>query len=74
MLGQGWTPPGVALPIADSLAEEVVAGIIRITGGNLRLFHRLLTQTKRILKINQLPTVTIDAVEAARESLVIGEG
>jgi len=34
----------------------------------------LLTQTERILKINQLAGVTIAVVEAARESLVIGEG
>jgi len=74
LLEQGWTPPGVALPGAEPLAEEVLAAIIRITGGNFRLLHRLLTQTERILKINQLPTATVEVVEAARESLVIGDG
>ncbi|MGO9266089.1 MAG: AAA family ATPase [Candidatus Binataceae bacterium] len=71
LLEQGWTPPGVRLPqlLAD---PEVVAAIIRITGGNFRLLNRLLTQMERILEINALPAVTKAVVEAARESLVIG--
>jgi hypothetical protein len=50
-----------------------VATIIRITGGNFRLLNRLLTQMGRILEINALQEVTKAVVEAARESLVIGE-
>ena len=49
-----------------------MAAILRITGGNFRLLDRLLTQMGRILEINGLQTVTPAAVEAARESLVIG--
>lgn len=52
--------------------EEVMAAILRVTGGNFRLLDRLLTQTGRILEINHLDRVTREAVEAARESLVIG--
>ena len=66
---EGWIPPGVQLP------EQpwAIAAIIRITGGNFRLLSRLLTQMERILEINELHEVTKAVVEAARETLVIGE-
>jgi AAA domain len=69
LLAAAWAPPDVHLPPLD---EESIAAVIRITGGNFRLLHRLLAQTERIARINQLGRVTRPAVEAARESLVIG--
>ena len=47
-------------------AESIVT-IVRITGGNFRLVERLMTQVARILTINNLDTITPDAIEAARE-------
>ena len=49
-----------------------VAAIVRITGGNFRLVHRLFVQIERILRINDLHLVTDDVVEAARSIFVIG--
>jgi hypothetical protein len=51
---------------------ETLAAIIRMTAGNFQLLHRLSTQMRRPVEINALHTVTCQAVEAARESLVIG--
>jgi DNA transposition AAA+ family ATPase len=72
LLEQRWVPAGVKLPERPS-DSETAAAIIRITGGNFRLLNRLLTQIERILEINGLAEVTKAVVEAARESLVIGE-
>jgi DNA transposition AAA+ family ATPase len=72
LLEQHWTPPGVQLP-KQPLDPDTTAAIIRITGGNFRLLNRLLTQIERILEINSLRQVTKGVVEAAGESLVIGQ-
>ncbi|MDP9382330.1 MAG: ATP-binding protein, partial [Chloroflexota bacterium] len=39
---------------------------------NFRLIQRLLQQVERVLAINDLQVVTVEVVEAARETLVIG--
>ena len=59
-------------PRAGLLTPEVIAAILRVTGGNLRLVVRLLTQITRILEVNAAETVTVEIVDAAREVLVIG--
>src|SRR6266568_2168534 len=72
LLHRKWAPVGVTLPAEGIADEDARAAIIRVTGGNFRLLHRLLTQIARLVEINALHTVTSQVVEAARESLVIG--
>lgn len=72
LLEQHWMPAGVTLP-QSVLDSESIASIIRITGGNFRLLNRLLTQIERILDINSMEEITKAVIEAARESLVIGQ-
>ncbi len=61
------------LRVDDFTDAEALAAIVRITGGNFRVIHRLLMQIERILQINDLRTVTKEVVEKARERLVLGE-
>jgi hypothetical protein len=63
---------GVKLP-DEVLAPDVIASLIRMTGGNFRLLTRLLTQIQRVLEVNDLPVVSKEVVDAARDSLVIGQ-
>jgi DNA transposition AAA+ family ATPase len=72
LLEQQWTPTGVSLP-GGSFTPEVVARLVRVTSGNLRLLTRLLTQIERVLSVNDAEAVSLEIVEAARDSLVIGQ-
>lgn len=72
LLQERWLPALAPMPEGGIADEQSMAAIIRITGGNFRLLHRLLTQIGRVLEINTLEKVTVPVVEAARESLVIG--
>jgi DNA transposition AAA+ family ATPase len=56
----------------STLADDVLTTVMRITGGNFRLMERLLSQVERIMGINHLTVATKEAVEIARESLIIG--
>ncbi len=73
VLEHKWEQLGLKLDPTDYTDAEALAAIARITGGNFRLLQRLFAQIARLLEINQLGTITAEVVQAARESLVIGE-
>jgi DNA transposition AAA+ family ATPase len=72
LLGQRWGHLGMHIRVDDFTDQEALAAIVRITGGNFRIIHRLLMQIERILEINHLQVVTREVVEKARERLVLG--
>ena len=67
-----WADLGIEIKLEDFSDYEAITTIIKITKGNFRLIHRLFAQIDRILRINQLDQITVEVVEAARDSLVIG--
>lgn len=72
VLTRRWRQLGLNLDDADFTDAQAIATIVRITGGNFRLLHRLFVQIERILRINGLSTITNEVVDAARSVLVIG--
>ncbi len=72
VLTRRWQQLGIEFNDADFTDTQAVASIVRITGGNFRLVHRLFVQIERILRINGLKSITAEVVEAARSVLVIG--
>ncbi len=73
VLAHKWERLGLRLDPTDYTDAEAMAAIARVTGGNFRLVQRLFAQIERLLRINGLRTITAEVVQAARESLVIGE-
>jgi len=72
VLTRHWRKLRLNLDIADFSDTQAIASIARITGGNIRLLHRLFVQIERVLKINGLTVITDEVVNAARSVLVIG--
>ena len=72
VLDRHWKRPGRTLDPDDFTDAQAIAAIERITRGNFRLLERLFPQIARVLKINQLETITDDVIESAASILVIG--
>ena len=73
LLVQRWMSPDLALLKWRRSILSPIATIIRVTNGNFRLLHRLLTQIETILEINLRTVLTKGVVEAVRETLVVGQ-
>lgn len=73
VLTRRWRELGLGLDEAEFTDAQAVATIVRITRGNFRLLHRLFIQIERVLRINDLHTITAEVVDAARSTLVIGD-
>ncbi|MET4540893.1 hypothetical protein ABIE37_002681 [Arthrobacter bambusae] len=71
VLDRHWKRLGKTLDPEDFTDAQAMAAIERITRGNFRLLERLFPQITRVLKINQLETITDDIIEAAASVLVI---
>lgn len=72
VLTRHWKRLGRTLDPEDFTDAQAIAAIERITRGNFRLLERLFPQVARVLKINELETITDDVIEAAASTLVIG--
>lgn len=72
VLQRHWRSLGKTLDSDDFTDAQAIAAIARITRGDFRLLERLFPQIERVLRINDLHTITNDAVEAAQSTLVIG--
>jgi DNA transposition AAA+ family ATPase len=58
LLEHKWDQFGITLQPDDFTDREVIATVIRITGGNFRLIQRLCLQIERVLRINKVGSGT----------------
>ena len=57
------------LPVdAGNPDGDVVGAIVRITGGNFHLIEPVMTQIGRLREINNLDDITVDLINAARQT------
>lgn len=71
VLQRRWRILGRALDPEGVTDAQAVAAIARMTRGNIRFIDRVFAQMQRVMKINELSTITDDVVEAVRSILVI---
>ena len=72
ILEHHWNTLGLELDKKNFSDTEAITAVAKITNGNFRLIHRLFSQIKRIMKVNNLTSVSKEVVEAARDCMVIG--
>lgn len=70
VLTRHWKHLGRTLDPEAFTDAQATAAIERIARGNFRLLERLFPQIGRVLKINQLDTITDDVIEAAASTLI----
>lgn len=63
-----WLQLGLPLSADDAVSSA----IIRVANGNFRVLNRIFTEIARLQKLNRLPLITPDLIEAAREGLLLG--
>lgn len=71
VLTRHWKHLGRTLDPEAFTDAQATAAIERIARGNFRLLERLFPQIGRVLKINQLDTITDDVIEAAASTLIV---
>lgn len=52
--------------------RDTIKALVRATSGNMRTFHRLCLQIRRVMRVNQVDLITKDVIDAARQALIIG--
>jgi DNA transposition AAA+ family ATPase len=72
VLTRHWRRLGLSLSLDDFTDAQAIAAVGRVTRDNFRLIQRLFTQVERVMKINGLQVITLEVIEAARSTLVIG--
>lgn len=62
----------IDLGLPRSADDAVSTAIKRVANGNFRILNRIFTEVERLQKLNCLPQITPDLIEAARQGLLLG--
>ncbi|HEY9783801.1 MAG TPA: AAA family ATPase [Candidatus Obscuribacterales bacterium] len=58
------------LPCSED--DALSAAIMRIADGNFRRLHRIFVEIERLQRLNRLPQITLELIDAARQGLLLG--